>query len=81
MCVCVCMTVWNHVEASIKGLDRRCHCSLESSLKAHYTAGLCELLAFIVSRKSPVTVEKAAPTFETHFKAGTQHAAGNTGAH
>lgn len=65
------MTVWDHVEkqVSIKGLDSWCHCALESSLKAHYTAGLCELLVFTVSRKSPITAEKAALTllFSDHI--------------
>lgn len=70
LCLCVfvfahvrvCMTMWDHVKVhvSVKGLDSQSHCALESSLKAHYTTGLCELLVFTISRNSAGTAKKAA---------------------
>lgn len=62
VCVGVCVTVWDHVEVqvSVKGVDSLCHCVLESSLKAHYAAGFCELLVCTISRKSASTPRKAA---------------------
>lgn len=59
--MCACMAVWDHVEVSIKGLESWCHCVLEKPSEAHYTAGLSELLAFIVFMKSAIFAEKAAP--------------------
>lgn len=58
-----CMTMWGNVkeQVSIQGLETLCHC-VRSALKAHYSAALCELLVFTISRKSAITAENAAPT-------------------
>lgn len=85
LCVCPHGHVGSCRNASVYLKPRQsCHCVLESSLKAHYTASLCELLVFSSFRKSAITAEKSCPgcvTLWPHFKTGTPHTAGKTNTH